>query len=90
MSPASNDTGLDLPYSSFYKAALLQFSDGYNVDPGAWVEKKACSIHLLNVDKIIHTNLSFPACNVDDLSVWPFAEDGKGIEGNACSCNLAS
>ncbi len=65
---------------SFSIFLYLQLTSSYNNDPDNWIPQKSCSIFLLDVNKII-TNLSHPACNVDDLKIWPFAEDHKGDEG---------
>ncbi len=59
----------------------LQLTSSYNNDPDNWIPQKSCSIFLLDVDKILTANLSHPVCNVNDLKIWPFAEDHKGIEG---------
>lgn len=72
------------------KGAPLQLASSYNNVLGDWQGKNPCSIYLLDVDKIISSNLSHPACNVNDLSIWPFAAEHKGIEGSSSSHAMLS
>ena len=65
----------------FMLVLQVQYSSSYNNQPESWYREKPCSVFILDVNAIITTNLSLPACDVDDLRIWPFAEEHRGIEG---------